>query len=94
MKLDKEKIDEELGKLKGWERKGDSIVKVYKTKGYAHTLGLATAIGSLCQQFDHHPDYMTLKYSEIEVSFSTHSEGGITDKDLKIAKEIESLNIA
>lgn len=94
MKLDKEKIEEELGKLEGWEVKGDSIMKVYKTKGYAHTLGIAMAIGSICQQFDHHPDYMTLKYAEIEVSFSTHSEGGITGKDINIAKEIETLNIA
>lgn len=94
MKLDKEKIDAELGKLEGWEVKGNSIFKVYKTKGYSHTLGIAMAIGSLCQQFDHHPDYMTLKYAEIEVSFSTHSEGGITEKDLNIAKEIELLNIA
>jgi len=94
MKLDKTKIDEGLGKLKGWEIEGDSIIKVYKTKGYAHTLGLAMAIGSLCQQFDHHPDYMTLKYDEIKVSFSTHSEGGITENDLNIAKEIETLNIA
>lgn len=94
MKLDKAKIEEELGKLEGWKVKGDSIVKVYKTKGYAHTLGIAMAIGSLCQQFDHHPDYMTLKYAEIEVSFSTHSEGGVTKKDINIVKEIELLNIA
>ena len=94
MKLDKEKINEELEKLEGWEVKGDSIVKVFKTNGYSHTLAMAVGIGALCQQFDHHPDYMTLKYAEIEVSFSTHSEGGITEKDINIAKEIESLNIA
>ncbi|MBN1634500.1 MAG: 4a-hydroxytetrahydrobiopterin dehydratase [Ignavibacteria bacterium] len=92
--MNKEKIEEELRKLRGWKRKGDSIVKVFKTRGYSHTLALSVAIGSLCQQYDHHPDYMTLKYSEIEVSFSTHSEGGITEKDINIAKEIETLNIA
>ena len=94
MKLNKEKIGKELGKMEGWKVKGDSIVKVFKTRGYSHTLAMAVAIGALCQQFDHHPDYMTLKYAEIEVSFSTHSEGGITEKDINIAKEIESLNIA
>lgn len=94
MKLDNKKIKEEMGKLRGWKKKGDSIEKVFKTKGYSHTLALAVGIGALCQQFDHHPDYMTLKYDEIKVSFSTHSEGGITEKDLNIAKEIELLNIA
>ena len=54
--------------------------------------GLATAIGVFCQQYDHHPDFMTLKYSSVEISFSTHSAGGITLKDINIAKEIDTLN--
>jgi 4a-hydroxytetrahydrobiopterin dehydratase len=69
----------------------DSIKKLFKTKGFPQTMGLATSIGALCQQHDHHPDYLTMKYASVEVSFSTHSAGGITQKDLNIAKEIESL---
>lgn len=91
-KLTEEQISQELSTLDGWSRSGDSIVKKFKSDGFPQTLGLSTAIGALCQQHDHHPDYMTLKYAEVEVSFSTHSEGGITDKDIKIAKEIQKLN--
>lgn len=54
-------------------------------------MGLATSIGALCQQHDHHPDFLTLKYASVEVSFSTHDAGGVTKKDLDLAKEIESL---
>lgn len=91
-KLTEEQITQELSSLDGWERSGDSIVKKFKTGGFPQTMGLSTAIGALCQQHDHHPDYMTLKYSEVEVSFSTHSEGGITEKDINIAKDIQKLN--
>ena len=90
-KLTDEQITSELDALDGWERDDDSIKKKFKTDGFPQTMGLATAIGSLCQQFDHHPDWLTLKYSEIDVSFSTHSEGGITNKDINIAKEINKL---
>jgi 4a-hydroxytetrahydrobiopterin dehydratase len=55
-------------------------------------MGLVTAIGALCQQHDHHPDYLTMKYSDVEVSFSTHSAKGITMKDIDIAKDINTLN--
>jgi 4a-hydroxytetrahydrobiopterin dehydratase len=90
-KLTKEQIEKSLKTLKGWEYKNNSIVKTYKTKGFPQTMGLVSSIGALCQQFDHHPDYLTLKYAEVEVSFSTHDAGGITEKDVEVAKSIEDL---
>ncbi len=90
-KLTDEQITEALSGLADWERDGGSIKKHIKTDGFPQTLGLVTAIGALCQQFDHHPDWLTLKYAEVEMSFSTHSENGITDKDVNIAKEIDKL---
>lgn len=90
-KLTQQQIQDSLSTLNGWELDGNSIRKIFKTKGFPQTMGLAASIGALCQQHDHHPDYMTMKYASVEVSFSTHSAGGITQKDLNIAKEIESL---
>jgi 4a-hydroxytetrahydrobiopterin dehydratase len=90
-KLTNEKIKNSLKTLKGWKLKDGSIKKSFKTKGFPQTMGLVASIGALCQQFDHHPDYLTLKYAEVEVAFSTHTAGGITDKDIEIAKAIENL---
>ncbi len=80
-KLTEEQINSKLENLSGWEFTGNSIKKTYKTEGFPQTMGLATAIGAFCQQHDHHPDYLTMKYSSVEVSFSTHSAKGITEKD-------------
>ncbi len=90
-KLTEQKIQEELKNVKGWKTEENSIRKVFKTKGFPQTMGLVTAIGALCQQHDHHPDYLVMKYSSVEVSFSTHSAGGITKKDFAIAKDIDTL---
>lgn len=90
-KLTDEQIATALRTLTGWTREGNSIRKKFATKGFAQTMGLAASIGALCQQHDHHPDFLTMKYSEVDVSFSTHSAGGITGKDIAIAKDIESL---
>ena len=90
-KLSAEKIKEELNALKDWELKENSIVKHFKTKGFPQTMGLVTSIGAFCQQHDHHPDYLTMKYSSVEISFSTHSAKGITQKDIDIAKDIDTL---
>jgi 4a-hydroxytetrahydrobiopterin dehydratase len=76
---------------KGWKVVDKSIIKIFKTKNFPQTMALVSGICGLCQQHDHHPDYLTLKYAEVKVSFSTHSAGGITDKDVKIAGDIEKL---
>lgn len=90
-KLNDDQVKEALASLEGWERDGEAIKKIIKTENFPQTMGLVTAIGALCQQFDHHPDWLTLKYAEVEMSFSTHSENGITEKDVNIAKEINKL---
>ncbi|KXK05489.1 MAG: 4a-hydroxytetrahydrobiopterin dehydratase [Chlorobi bacterium OLB4] len=90
--LNDEQIMVELSNLAGWERTGGSLVRKFKTHNFPQTLGLCVAIGSICQAHDHHPDFMTLKYGELEVSFSTHSEGGITLRDINVIKDIQKLN--
>ncbi|MEO8210883.1 MAG: 4a-hydroxytetrahydrobiopterin dehydratase [bacterium] len=90
-KLTEQQIKDELKNINGWSLVENSIRKTFKTKGFPQTMGLVTAIGSFCQQHDHHPDYLTMKYSSVEVSFSTHSVKGISKKDFDIAKDIDTL---
>lgn len=90
-KLTKKEVSESLKKLKDWKQKGNSIVKIFITKGFPQTMGLTSAIGAICQAHDHHPDYLTLKYASVEVSFSSHDVKGLSPRDIKIAKEIDKL---
>ncbi len=89
-KMNPNVVFEKVKEISGWFVEGNSIKKTFKTKGFPATMGLVSMIGAVCQQYDHHPDYMTVKYSEVEVAFSTHTAGGITQKDIDIAKEINS----
>lgn len=90
-KLTDAEITNALKELSGWEYKNGSIVKTYLTQNFPSTMGFVTAIGGFCQKRDHHPDYILMKFKEIEVSFSTHSAGGITQSDVDIASELEKI---
>lgn len=90
-KLSEAEIKISLSALHGWEYDGKSIKKIFSAKNYPAAMGFVTAIGGICQRKNHHPDYILMKFREIEVSFSTHSAGGITEKDIEIAKELENL---
>jgi 4a-hydroxytetrahydrobiopterin dehydratase len=89
-KLSEQEIKNELKRLDGWEFTGKSIKKTFSVKNFALNMALVSGIGSICEQFDHHPDYMLVKYSTLEVAFSTHDANGITEKDFNNAREIEA----
>jgi 4a-hydroxytetrahydrobiopterin dehydratase len=88
MKINPDIVRDRIKEVNGWFVDGNAIKKTFKTKGWPATVGLVSTIGTICQQYDHHPDYLLMKYAEVEVSFSTHTAGGITQKDIDIAIEI------
>jgi 4a-hydroxytetrahydrobiopterin dehydratase len=92
-KLTQEQINEVLKHLPGWVFMEGSIKKTFKTANYPAAMGFIAALGGFCQRHNHHPDYVLMKYKEVEVSFSTHSEGSITQKDIDIALDIEKIPI-
>lgn len=92
-KLTEQQIKESLNELPGWVYENGSIKKVYLTQNYPSTMGFVTAIGGFCQKRNHHPDYVLMKFKEVEVSFSTHSAGGVTQNDIDIAKDIEKITV-
>ena len=88
--LTDKQISEELNLLDGWEREENQIVKLFSTRNFVNTMGFVNKIALLAERADHHPD-MLVQYSRVTVTLSTHSEKGITEKDINLAKEIEEL---
>jgi len=81
-------IAEKLKDLPGWFFEGGMIRRNYKTDGWPTTLMLVGAIGFIAEAAYHHPD-LSVSWGKITVKLSTHSAGGITDKDFELARKIE-----
>jgi pterin-4a-carbinolamine dehydratase len=81
-----------LADLPAWRAERGAIVRVYDTDGWSTTLMLVNAIGFIAEAADHHPD-LEVSWPKVVVRLSTHSAGGITDKDLALAREIERLAV-
>jgi len=81
-------IAEKLRDLPGWYFEDGLIRRVYKTDGWPTTLMLVGAIGFMAEAAYHHPD-LSVTWGRITVKLSTHSAGGITDKDFELARKIE-----
>ena len=83
-------IEEGLKGLQGWERKGNEIVRVYKQKSFVDSLGFVNKVAILAEKADHHPDIL-IQYRKVTLTLSTHSKGGLTEKDFNLAREIDAL---
>jgi 4a-hydroxytetrahydrobiopterin dehydratase len=86
-------IAKRLSRLSGWSRSenGGTISKQFKLDSYMAGLAFASAIGTVCEARNHHPD-MIIGWRKVTVSFTTHDAGSqLTDLDFDAAEAIDAL---
>ncbi len=66
---------------------GKSIHNSYKFKSFAEAWSFMTHIALLAEKMDHHPDWSN-SYNKVEISLTTHAAGGVTQRDLDLARAI------
>ena len=86
--LTSQEIDRNLASLEGWTREGDAIKKQFTFKGFPEAVEFVSRLVPDAEAADHHPD-ITINYRKVTLSFSTHSEGGLTIKDFDGARMAE-----
>jgi 4a-hydroxytetrahydrobiopterin dehydratase len=80
MKLSRSDIDARMPKLTGWTLDGDAIRKQYTFKDFPAAIAFVNRIAPEAEKVDHHPDIL-INYKRVTLTYSTHSEGGLTEKD-------------
>lgn len=73
--------------LTGWTVHQDRIETTYQTGDFAAGLALVNRIGQAAEAANHHPD-LTLTYPSVGVVLSSHDVGGLTSRDVELAREI------
>lgn len=81
-------IQRELGILPGWSRRGEVISKTFQFRDFLTGIDFVAAVAKAADAADHHPD-IDIRYTKVTCALSTHSAGGITQKDLDMARKID-----
>ena len=87
-KLSPEKVAENLKALSEWQQADLAIQKQFEFDSFPLAINFLNRVAKLAEEADHHPD-MTIKYRRVTMALSTHSEGGITQKDFDLAHKID-----
>jgi 4a-hydroxytetrahydrobiopterin dehydratase len=88
-----DEIERLLAGLRGWERAGETIVKRFTFKDFAEALGFVNRIAEPAEAMNHHPD-VKIHWNEVTLELWTHASGGLTMKDIELARTIEALALA
>ena len=66
--------------LPGWTVAGDAITRQFTFAGFPEAVAFIVRLGFAAEAVDHHPDLL-VNYKRVTVTYSTHSEGGLTTRD-------------
>jgi 4a-hydroxytetrahydrobiopterin dehydratase len=87
--LDNAAIDSALTGLPEWKREDDTLVRTYQRQNWLDAVALLNAVAPEAERRNHHPDVSITGYRNVTFRLTTHSKGGITQRDVDLATWIE-----
>lgn len=88
--LDTATVRDRLEALPGWQFEEDAIHKEYTFDDFVSAVDFVNRLTEVAEEKEHHPD-LEVSWGRVVVHLSTHSEGGVTEKDLEMARAVEQL---
>jgi 4a-hydroxytetrahydrobiopterin dehydratase len=88
--LDDTTIDHALTDLDGWERDDDAIVRALRFPSFLDAIAFIVRVADVAEAADHHPE-LTNVYWNVTVRLTTHDAGGVTQRDVDLARAIDGV---
>jgi 4a-hydroxytetrahydrobiopterin dehydratase len=88
-KLSASDIQSALVSLSGWELVNGKLHRDYKFSDFIHAFGFMTTAALAIEKMNHHPEWCNV-YNRVSVDLTTHDSGGITSKDISLAKILDA----
>jgi 4a-hydroxytetrahydrobiopterin dehydratase len=89
-KLNDNEVQKLLNTVPGWELKNGALQHSFSLPTFPAAIFFVNAVAHIAETLQHHPD-IGIAYNQVTLSVSTHSAGGITEKDFALAHRINEL---
>jgi 4a-hydroxytetrahydrobiopterin dehydratase len=89
-KLSNEQIEQQMKNIHGWTREDNAIKKDWEFADFTEAMQFINRVAELAEEHDHHPELYNV-YNKVSLKFSTHDAGGLTERDFRIATDIDQL---
>jgi len=88
--LTESEIQQALGTLKGWQRQGKAIERIFEFPDFKAAMQFVNKIADAAEQANHHPD-IDIRYNKVTMALVSHDAGGVTQRDVKMARRINEI---
>lgn len=83
-------LDAALGQLKGWNIQNGKLHRQYQFPSFVEAFGFMSSLALVAESMGHHPEWFNV-YNRVTIDLTTHDAGGITQKDIDLAKKANEL---
>ena len=90
MRLSRKSVRMKVDKLGNWTLKGNVIARRFNFADFGDAMRFVNRVARFAEAANHHPD-ITIRYNRVRLALTTHDEGGLTEKDFKLARKINKL---
>lgn len=88
-RLSPDEVAAALGDLSGWSRDDDTLRKTFQFRTFRRAMTFVNRVAELAAEARHHPE-IRINYNRVTLALTTHDEGGLTEKDVALARRIEA----
>ncbi|MCH7761569.1 4a-hydroxytetrahydrobiopterin dehydratase [candidate division TA06 bacterium] len=89
-KLSNQEIQNQVGSLENWTFIENAIHKTFALPTFQNAIDFVRKVADLAEAEHHHPDFF-IQYNKVTLTLSTHSVGGVSDKDMEMARKIDGI---
>ncbi|HET7044973.1 MAG TPA: 4a-hydroxytetrahydrobiopterin dehydratase [Gaiellaceae bacterium] len=76
--------------MDGWNETGEALEREFELASFPEAIAFVNRLAELAESENHHPD-VDIRFRRVTVRWSTHSEGGVTDRDRSMAARTDEL---
>jgi 4a-hydroxytetrahydrobiopterin dehydratase len=91
-KLEEGEVADRMLRLRGWTRDGNAIERTFEFRNFKEAMTFVGRVAEAAEGAQHHPD-IDIRYSKVRLALSTHSAGGLTEKDFALAERVDGLAV-
>ncbi len=89
-KLDETALREALAVLEAWSLEAGKLHREYRFPDFVTAFGFMSSVALVAEAMNHHPEWQNV-YNRVVVDLTTHDAGGVTEKDLALARRMDEL---
>lgn len=88
--LTPDQLNRAIQELGNWEIQGDKLHRQFQFPSFVEAFGFMSSVALVAESMGHHPEWFNV-YNRVTVDLTTHDAGGITSKDVELARKMNEL---